>query len=364
MTEPRQGDELTRRYHEASAQDTRRPGAHVRDAVRAHAQTVLDAKATARAATPQAPAANQSRWKLSLLASLALVGLTSLLVLQFERGTPEEKELVAGRGAAPAALPESSAVPATPAPSTPSASPLASAKPADSETTATAAPPPANPPVPRPVAPGARARTEAATGSADQTVRPAESALPAPAAPAPRPDPKPAAQAGSPSGMADQASVADEPAPSLQGSTAPAAPAAALRSAPAVTPSPATRGLMPATPNAQEERASRTQRDHAKAGLAKTRERAAQESLHEAARTGQLAQVERLIAQGTRINAPDEADKTPLMLAAIHGHAAVVQRLLAAGANPALVDREGVDALGYARRLGRTEIARMIEAGS
>lgn len=116
---------------------------------------------------------------------------------------------------------------------------------------------------------------------------------------------------------------------------------------------------MPAAPNAQEDRAAQTQRSRAEAGLAKT-----QESLHEAARSGQLAQVERLIAQGARINAPDEAGRTPLMLAAIHGHTAVVRRLLAAGANPALVDREGVNALGYARRLGWGEIVRMIEAGS
>lgn len=121
---------------------------------------------------------------------------------------------------------------------------------------------------------------------------------------------------------------------------------------------------MPAAPEAQEERASRLQRDRVEAGLAKRQERAAQESLHEAARTGQLPQVERLIAQGARVNAPDEAGRTPLMLAAINGHTAVVQRLLAAGANPALVDREGVDALGYARRLGRAEIVRMLEAGS
>jgi hypothetical protein len=46
MTEPDRsppGDELTQRYREASAQDTRRPGAHVRDAVRAHAQMVIAA---------------------------------------------------------------------------------------------------------------------------------------------------------------------------------------------------------------------------------------------------------------------------------------------------------------------------------
>ena len=40
MTEPDRsppGDELTQRYREASAQDARRPGAQVREAVRAHA---------------------------------------------------------------------------------------------------------------------------------------------------------------------------------------------------------------------------------------------------------------------------------------------------------------------------------------
>ena len=42
----RQDDELVRRYHEASEQEGARPGAHVREAVRAHAQMI--AKAAAR----------------------------------------------------------------------------------------------------------------------------------------------------------------------------------------------------------------------------------------------------------------------------------------------------------------------------
>ena len=87
MTEPDRsppGDELTQRYREASAQDARRPGAHVRDAVRAHAQMVIAAgkSSTATKNAPKAPAANQSRWKISALAGLALAGLTGLLVLQ------------------------------------------------------------------------------------------------------------------------------------------------------------------------------------------------------------------------------------------------------------------------------------------
>ena len=43
----RQDDELVRRYHEASEQEGARPGAHVREAVRAHAQMIAKAAAPA-----------------------------------------------------------------------------------------------------------------------------------------------------------------------------------------------------------------------------------------------------------------------------------------------------------------------------
>jgi ankyrin repeat protein len=90
---------------------------------------------------------------------------------------------------------------------------------------------------------------------------------------------------------------------------------------------------------------------------------AAASSLHDAARAGDLAQVERLLAQGSAINAPDGTGKTPLMLAAIHGHAAMVGRLLVLGANPSLIDRDGLNAAQHARRSGLEGIARQIEAG-
>ena len=86
------------------------------------------------------------------------------------------------------------------------------------------------------------------------------------------------------------------------------------------------------------------------------------DDLREAARTGHVQQVESLIRQGAAIDARDNAGRTALMLAAMNGQTTAVQKLLALGANPALVDREGLGAAQHARRLGYTRIAELIEA--
>ena len=75
-----QDDGLIKRYREANEHDAARPGAHVRGAVRAHAQMLAAAAvaahnspATDPVRTTSRTAANSSRWKISALATVALV---------------------------------------------------------------------------------------------------------------------------------------------------------------------------------------------------------------------------------------------------------------------------------------------------
>ncbi|MDO9359470.1 MAG: ankyrin repeat domain-containing protein [Polaromonas sp.] len=318
MTRPDPNDDLLQRYHEASAQDDARPSAHVRDAVRAHAEMMARQHNahTAPAAT-STPAANQPRWKLSLLASIALAGLTGLLVVQFDRGTPEEQEAAYGRPAPSAAPP-----------------------PVVQESA-----PPAAPAAPRP-APARQSAQAPQKATAD-----ARSPAPATAREATRNAPLPATQEAASLPAANTA-AAPEPSPAVP---PPAAFPAAPRPAPAA-PSAAFR-----MPQQQQDNAG-LQAPRARAESAAARDPSA--ALHDAARAGRLTQLEGLLREGAPINAPDAAGRTALVLAVINGHAAMVQRLMALGANPALVDKEGFNALQHARRLGLGGIAAMLEAGS
>lgn len=56
-------------------------------------------------------------------------------------------------------------------------------------------------------------------------------------------------------------------------------------------------------------------------------------TLHDAAKTGDKAKVEALLAQGVNVNIKDSYGATPLHWAAYHGHKDVVKLLLAKGAN-------------------------------
>ncbi len=68
------------------------------------------------------------------------------------------------------------------------------------------------------------------------------------------------------------------------------------------------------------------------------------------------------IDRGDDLNARDEKGQTPLMLSAARNKAAICKLLLAAGADPGLLDPLGRDALGIAQAAGALEAASAIEA--
>lgn len=80
-----------------------------------------------------------------------------------------------------------------------------------------------------------------------------------------------------------------------------------------------------------------------------------------AAKTGDLAAVNKLIAQGTDVNAFGDDRRTALMQAAAGGHAKVVEALLAAGADANLRDGLGWTAQKHALETGHDDLARRLE---
>jgi len=92
----------------------------------------------------------------------------------------------------------------------------------------------------------------------------------------------------------------------------------------------------------------------------------AAQALHLAARTGDAAEVTRLLASGVDVNARDELGSTPLLDASWEGHEDVVQLLIAHGADVNAKHLEaGSTALQYAVLTGRAAIVRdLLHAGA
>ncbi len=82
--------------------------------------------------------------------------------------------------------------------------------------------------------------------------------------------------------------------------------------------------------------------------------------LHQAARDGNLQELERLLAEGADVDAEDSKRRTPLHVAAEWGRIEVVRLLLEAGAEPNAVDVIGVTPTGLAVGKGHTEVADML----
>lgn len=385
----RQDDELVRRYQEASAQDDARPGAHVRDAVRAHAQ-MLAAASAATAASPVAgapsrAAANQSRWKISALATVALVGLTGLLMLQFERGTPEERDIAFGQRMAPTPAPSAEPAPPLPVvPEVPEAPGVPQVQEAVPDTTRDLASPQpnANAQKPTPAAPAAPAKPSAKTTPPFATAPPQAAA---PATPAARSAPAPAESetlmhpgaaattSGFPASPPPTLRPPDRPSPPLAPSPAQAPHAethersamqeksvsramTAPRPAPLQQDPPAVaRGLPGGDTESSDTAAAAPQ-------IQTALDPSLPRGLRDAARVGNAPEVENLVRQGVPVDARDTAGRTALMIAALNGHTAAVQKLLALGAQTTLVDGDGLTAAQHARRWGYAALADLIDA--
>ncbi|MDP3813105.1 MAG: ankyrin repeat domain-containing protein [Hydrogenophaga sp.] len=94
-------DELLRRYHEANALDPARPDPSLRDLVLTHARAA--AQTQRKPGTGRLSAANEAAWRWRAFGGLAVLGLATLVVLQFDRSTPEERKIALGETAAPPA---------------------------------------------------------------------------------------------------------------------------------------------------------------------------------------------------------------------------------------------------------------------
>ncbi len=85
------------------------------------------------------------------------------------------------------------------------------------------------------------------------------------------------------------------------------------------------------------------------------------QGLHRAAENGDLKLLQRFVDQLTDINSRDDAGRTALLLATLHGQTKAVEFLLAHGANPNTADAEGVTPLSAAMAGKHSAIIRMLK---
>jgi ankyrin repeat protein len=87
------------------------------------------------------------------------------------------------------------------------------------------------------------------------------------------------------------------------------------------------------------------------------------EEITAAAAAGDVDEVAAILSMDNRLTrAVDRDGWTPLHLAAHHGHAAVVEMLLANNADPNARTRDGRTALALAEQAGRGDVAELLRA--
>lgn len=301
-------DELLQRYRDANEHDPARPDSTLREKVLAQARAAAQDQPAPGSA--KRSAANDPAWRWRAFGGLAVLGLATMVVLQFDRGPPEEREIALGETTAP-----------------PRASPPADAASAARETAPATPPKATRPPVDKPRPSSARPLAR----------NPANDNAEAPP-PAPAPGPPPASEAlSSPSGVA--------------GATPSTQDAGTRTTAPTGTDArPRIRGLA-----RDEAPAALSARLSAPAPLAKAPPAPSSDLLAAAAR-GTLADAREALAQGADVNGTDARGRTALMLAALRGDAPLVRLLLDAGADTQRIDHSGLRALDLAQQAGHTDL--------
>ncbi|HEY6923488.1 MAG TPA: ankyrin repeat domain-containing protein [Steroidobacteraceae bacterium] len=85
------------------------------------------------------------------------------------------------------------------------------------------------------------------------------------------------------------------------------------------------------------------------------------QALRLAAENGDLKRLQQLLDQLTDINSRDDAGRTALLLATLHGQSKAAELLLAHGANPNVPDAEGVTPLSAAVAGNHSTLIRMLK---
>jgi len=85
-------------------------------------------------------------------------------------------------------------------------------------------------------------------------------------------------------------------------------------------------------------------------------------SLFQAVASGDENSVTRLLEAGADVNARNDGGQTPLILAILSGHLHLLGRLQKAGANPLVSDNTGLNAIEWAQRKGRSDLAQQLAA--
>lgn len=84
--------------------------------------------------------------------------------------------------------------------------------------------------------------------------------------------------------------------------------------------------------------------------------------IHDAAKSGDLDEIQRLVVKGVDVNEKTIGDETPLMVAALAGNGEIVNYLLQRGADINAQSASGLTALHAAAYAGQTEIVSLLVA--